>query len=189
MKYLKLFESYRGTVSVNRDLFIKVLSDYVSIYDDGLVTQLEELVFDSSDTGADMLEDLLNNGERINLEVITLLVDEISSGDSERSASKLQDIFGDCEYYLNNSNVDVIDNLKDIFSEYLDDKKAQIYKTADKHDNRYVVLINQVDILLVLDFKEIIGRIKDLVKLKHMDYIGTNDQIKFEFYESYPDED
>ena len=97
MKYLKFFESYRGTVSVNRDLFIKVLSDYSSTYDDGLVTQLEELGFESSDVIADMIEDSLNNGDRISLEAIALLVDEISRGNSERSASKLQDIYNECE--------------------------------------------------------------------------------------------
>lgn len=189
LKYLKFFESYRGTVSVNRDLFIKVLSDYSSVYDDGLVTQLEELGFESSDVIADMIEDSLNNGDRISLEAITLLVDEISSGNSERNASKLQDIYNECEYHLNNSTVDVIDNLKDIFSEYVDDKKAMIYKTGDKSDNRCVVLIKQVDVLLNIDFDEVLNRVKEFVNLQHMEYVGSKDRIKFEFYENYTDGD
>lgn len=187
MKYLKLFEAYTDDISKYRDDIIDTLSEYVSLYDDGLVNELIDIGWET--TAGDLIDDALNQGEPITKEMITIIVDDISNSNAQRIASRLLNIYNDCLYNIDNTDPNIIDNLKDIFSEYLDDKKAQIYKTADKHDNRYVVLINHRDVLLNLDFKEIIGRVNDLVKLKHMDYTGTNDQIQFEFYESYPDED
>ena len=73
--------------------------------------------------------------------------------------------------------------------EYLDDKKASFYKSADKYDNRYIVEIKQDDILKTLDFNEIMGRLDDLVGLPQINYSGNNHFIKFEFFESYPDDE
>lgn len=188
MKYLKLFESYIDDLKKNRDDIIKVLSSYVKLYNDGLVNELFELIWSESEEAGNRIED---NGNEIDEESIRLLIDDvISSGwGADRVSRKIMDIYYDCNYNLAHNSVDVVETLKDIFVDYFDEGKAKIWKSSDKHDNRYIVLIDQIDVLLTLDFKEIMNRVKDLIKIKHLSYSGNGDQIKFEFYESYPDDE
>ncbi len=190
MKYLKkykIFESYTSDILSNRDIIINALSEYVDLYKDGLVDQLEDIGFNTE--ASDEIEQLLNNGLPINKDIITIIVDDVSNSNNQRDASKLLDIYYECNYNLNQNNNDIVDNLKDIFSDFIDDKKAIFYKSNDKNDNRYVIEIKQEDILLSIDFQEIMNRVKSFINLDHMDYSGNNNYIKFEFYESYPDED
>jgi len=190
MKYIKYFESKTPNEEIkeNRDNIIKVLSEYAKLYnDDSLVSEMFELIWSESEEAGNRVED---NGNEIDEESIRLLVDDIiDSSIWGRTMQKLLDIYYDCNYVLSHNDDSVVDNIKDIFAEYFDDNKAKFYKTSDKNDNRYIVLIDQIDVLLTLDFKEIINRVNNIVGLKYMSYSGVADQIKFEFHEPYPDDE
>lgn len=192
MKYLKpFFESSRRTMynemRENRDEIIKVLTKYCDLYLDSNTERLWEFAWDISDEF--ITQDEIDSADKMNNRIITAIVDDLISHNSERASRSLMELYYDCNYALGKNSDDVVDNIRDIFSEYLDDKKATFYKTSDRHDNRYVVEIKQDNILKSLDFNEIMGRIEQFVGLEQINYSGNNHFIKFEFFESWPEED
>ena len=127
---------------------------------------------------------------KLSKEIVTSMVDfYIDNPGIRREIENLLNLYYDCNYALSKNSDDVVDNIRDIFSEYLDDKKATFYKTLDRWDNRYIIEIKQDNILKSLDFNEIMGRIEEFVGLEQINYSGNNHFIKFEFFESYPEED
>jgi hypothetical protein len=190
MKYLKpFFESfsYIDELSEHRDDVIRVFTEYSELYIDSNTERLWEFAWDI--TSDDITEEEIESADKMTNRIVTAIVDDIISHNNERSSRSLMELYYDCNYALGKNSIDVVDNIRDIFAEYLDDKKASFYKSSDKYDNRYIVEIKQDDILKTLDFNEIMGRIDDLVGLPQVNYSGNNHFIKFEFFESYPDED
>lgn len=190
MKYLKpFFESfsYIEELSDNRDDVIRVFTEYSDLYNDSNTERLWEFAWDI--TSGDITEYEIESADKMNNHIITAIVDDIISHNNERSSRSLMELYYDCNYSLGKNSSEIVDNIRDIFAEYLDDKKASFYKTSDKYDNRYVVEISQDNILKTLDFNEIMGRLDDLVGLPKINYSGNNHFIKFEFFESWPEEE
>ena len=75
-----------------------------------------------------------------------------------------------------------MNKLKEILIEYLDVGKVQIYKSADSgHQKWEVVIGTSKEILLTLDFHEVIGRIKEFTGIKSYSFEGWENLIKFQF--------
>ena len=190
MKYLKPFfesHSYSAELKEDRDEVIKVLTQYCDLYSDSNTERLWEFAWNVSNEF--ITQDEIDSADKINNHIVTAIVDDLISHNSERASMSLMELYYDCNYALGKNSDEIVDNIRDIFSEYLDDKKATFYKTSDKYDNRYIVEISLDNILKVLDFNQIMGRIEQFVGLEQVKYSGDNHFIKFEFFESYPDED
>ena len=190
MKYLKPFfesHSYSTELKKDRDDVIRVLTQYCDLYLDSNTEKLWEFAWGVSDEF--ITDDEIESADKMDKRIITAIVDDLISHNSERAARTLMELYYDCNYALGKNSDEIVDNIRDIFSEYLDDKKATFYKTSDKYDNRYVVEITLDNILQTLDFNEIMGRIEQFVGLEQVNYSGNNHFIKFEFFESYPEED
>ncbi len=181
MMYIKpFFESisYINELVNDRDEIIQVLTNYCKLYADSTTEKIWEIIWDFVDEDID-LESL----DIITSEVITNMVDNLIRSSRERECRVLIELYYDCCGSMENDNSEVIENIKDIFSDYLDDKKVgSFYKTSDKSDNRYVIEIKKENIMTSIDFNEIMGRIDDFVKVDGFDYYGNRNFIKFEFY-------
>jgi hypothetical protein len=189
MKYLKKYESkvdaYQELLD-NREDIIKVFMEYCNTYDDKTKNMIMDLLWDSS-LAADRIEAINARGAKIDEECFRLLMVDMDSDRSNRhkhmglSRSKnILDIYKHCKSYLGNKNN--IDSIKDIFTEYSDTGKVSIYKSSDKNDDRYIIIIWIEDILLNINFHEILGRMEDMIGLSNYSYEGRYDYIKMEFW-------
>jgi len=190
MKYLRpFFESfsYIEELKDNRDDVIRVFTEYSELYNDSNTERLWEFAWDISDP--EITEEEIESADKMTSRIITAIVDDIISCNNERSSRGLMELYYDCNYALGKNSSELVDNIRDIFADYLDNKNSNLYKTQDKNDNRYVVEIRHDNILTTLDFNEIMSRIDQYVGLGNVNYSGDKDFIKFEFFESYPNED
>ena len=194
MKYLKPFFEAKDILSElkgNKDDIIRVFFEYSKLYIDGNTEALYEFIYNVSEEyiSIEQMNEFYDN-YNLTKEMVTSMVDfYIDNPGIRREIDNLLNLYYDCNYALGKNSNDIVDNIRDIFAEYLDDKKASFYKSSDKYDNRYIVEIKQDDILKTLDFNEIMGRLDDLVGLPQINYSGNNHFIKFEFFESWPEED
>lgn len=180
MKYLKHFESKETPESLMleyKDDIIDVLSRYYSNYEDELTSQLEEIIWDCGQEVSDRLD---NNGT-IDSETIRMAIDSLE-GSWSRSIQKLLDLYYDCRGVMKAEKGDLIQDIREIFADYEFIGKVKVGKSSNRNDDRYIIDINSDDVLLKLDFSEIINRVKSITGLENIDYQGTKDSIRMEFY-------
>jgi len=185
MKYLKAYESkssHKKDILDNKDDIIKVLADYYSIYDDNITSEIEDLIWET-DPSAARMQDI----DDIDEECIRLLLSNLDSL-WESGLKKILDIYNNCKYFLDKRTSN-IDDIKDIFLEYSDIGKVSVTKSSDKHDDRYVINIEVEDILMKIDFQEVLGRMRDIAGLSDYTYSGGFDNLIIEFYKKINDED
>jgi len=183
MRYLKKFNesSYHDNmkeISSNKEDIISTLSKYCKEYDDGNVSSLIELMWGASADAADRYDML----EEIDEECIRMIIDDIIGSPYTNNVQSLLNIYYDCSGVRDGDQKTIIEDLHDIFIDYNFDKKLRIYKSADHNDNRYVVEINESNIITKIDFIELINRVKDVTAFEKMSYSGSTDHIKIEFY-------
>lgn len=190
MKYIKYFESISHSKDLQeyRDDVIKVLTKYCKEHDDKLSYELEKLMWEFSDT-----DDRYNSIGVIDEECIRMLIDnalENSTGWNDKLVGQLLDIYYDCR--SSNTEESLIDQIEEIFADYKDEGMiVKVSKSSDKGDDRYVISINtgdDIEILTKISFGEVINRIKD-IGLPHLNFIGTNNHIRLEFWKEYHEDD
>jgi len=180
MKYLKHFESKETPESLMleyKDDIIDVLSRYYSNYEDELTSQLEEIIWDCGQE----VSDRLDNTGTIDSETIRMAIDSLE-GSWSRSIQKLLDLYYDCRGVMKAEKGDIIQDIREIFADYEFIGKVKVGKSSNRNDDRYIIDINSDDVLLKLDFNEIINRVKSITGLENIDYQGTKDSIRMEFY-------
>jgi len=190
MRYLKYFEAAKerpeDRMIEYQDDIIDVLSKYHDQYDDSLSKQIDEIIWDSEDA-----TNRFDEIGKIDDECIRILINDLK-GSWDRNINKLLDVYYDCRGVIKSEKGNIMQDLKEIFNDYEFVGKVRTSKSSDRGDDRYVVNIESDDILLKLDFNEIINRVKQITGLENISYSGTKDSISIEFYkelEKSEDED
>ncbi len=186
MKYLKHFESKETPEDLMveyQDDIINVLSTYYNKYDDNLTQQIDELLWNCEE--ANERNDDIGG---IDAECIRIIIDDLK-GTWDRNINKMLDIYYDCRAILKSEKGDLMQDIKEIFADYEFVGKVRVKKSADRGDDRYTIDIDAQDVLLKLDFNEIINRVKDITGLEKISYQGSKDSIKLEFYKEYESSD
>lgn len=190
MRYLKYFESKETPESLMieyKDDIIDVLSRYYINYEDNLTSELEEIVWDC---GEEVSERFDNTGT-IDSECIRMVIDNLY-GSWSKNIQKLLDLYYDCRGVMKAESGDIIQDIKEIFADYEFIGKVKVAKSSNRNDDRYIIDIDSVDVLIKLDFNEIINKVKNITGLENIEYQGSKDSIRLEFYkehESTDDED
>lgn len=186
MKYLKHFESRQRPESLMieyQDDIINVLSKYHERYDDNLTQQIDELLWECEEAS-----ERYDEIGTIDSECIRIIIENLK-GAWDRHIQKLLDIYYDCRGVIKSESSDLMQDIKDIFADYEFIGKVNVRKSADRGDDRYVIDLNADDVLLKLDFNEVISRIKQITGLENISYNGTKDSIRIEFYKDYENSD
>lgn len=176
MKYIKYFEArnFHEEVETDKEDIIKILTQYVKDYSDYLTTKLYELMWSVSAEASDREDEFGMDGE-----CVRMIVNDVFN---QRDCETLLNIYYDMNGILNGGGPEVIQDLNDIFADYNFNKEVKISRSSDRGDERYVIDINSKDIILKIDFIEIINRVKQLTGIEDVSYDGTKDHITLEFY-------
>lgn len=186
MKYIKYFESSNQQKNLEKywDDIIRVLSKYSNEYNDSISHRISELLWSYSSEASDRMDDI----GKIDEECIRMLLNDVS-GTWGRSINDILETYYDCLPNIASHSDDVVSDLKDIFADYDINGKYTISKSSDRNDERYIIDINMKDVLLNLDFHEVINRVKSIIGIENINYSGSQDHIKLEFYREITDED
>lgn len=179
MRYLKYFESnsHQKKLEEYWDDIIKVLSKYSNEYDDTLSHRITELIWSYSGEAADRMEEI----GKIDEECIRILLNDVL-GPSSRPINDVLETYYDCLPYIKSHSDDIVSDLNDIFADYDFKGRYTINKSSDKGDERYIIDIYMNDVLINMDFQEVINRVKSIIGIENINYSGNQDHIKLEFY-------
>jgi hypothetical protein len=186
MRYLKYFESKENTPleELNQDFedIVKVLTKYYKTHNDHICSEIEEIIWNTS------AGDELDETGVVTEDLMRQALEDYKSA-SNRDITKLLDTYYDCYIYVKNLNEDLTESIEEIFYEYTDSvNDHRISKTSHEHDDRYTIYIPKKNILLNINFNEIIKRMEDL---GFIDYLvkASNEHISIEFWRKLPDLD
>ena len=191
MKFLKKFEAKsedsKEKLIEYADDIVKVITTYYSTHTGDLCDQIDEILWNTSNVDLDGWE---NDGvltEEMMREVV-----EDYKGAWSREIEKLLDVYYDCRHFVKHVNKDLVEDIKEVFLEYSDMGKVEVSKTSRLNDDRYSVKIYIKDILLKINFEEVLDRIKEL-GFEHY-YIesvknGYIESMTIEFWKPLPKDD
>jgi hypothetical protein len=184
MKHLKYFESKRKNpqelLDEYSDDIVRVLPLYYNNFStDSLHNQIDELIWECRE--ADRLR---GDDEVLSEEVVRQLIDDLNG--RVGYIEKLLDIYYDCLPHTKHINKDKIEILREIFFDYSDDGEISISKTSKFNDERYEVRLKLKDVLLKINFEELLGRVKEFMGIESYHITGTKDLITIEFYKPLP---
>jgi hypothetical protein len=192
MKFLKKFEAKsedsKEKLIEYADDIVKVITTYYSTHTGDLCDQIDEILWNTSNVDLDGWE---NDG--VLTEEMMRGVVEDYKGAWSREIEKLLDVYYDCRHFVKHVNKDLVEDIKEVFLEYSDMGKVEVSKTSRLNDDRYSVKIYIKDILLKINFEEVLDRIKEL-GFEHY-YIesvknGYIESMTIEFWKPLPkDED
>jgi hypothetical protein len=179
MKHLKkFFESNDLIVKElrdNREQIAKDLLKYSQSYRDMNTSQIEEFIWSSS------FGDEYGATGEITYDMMLGLIEEIEDG-WVREQDKFLDLWHECSELLTDLDEETTNKLKEILLEYSDIGKVEIVKSAGSGEQEWEVLIQtSSEILLTLDFHEVISRIKEFTGIKSYSFRGNKNHIKFQF--------
>ena len=192
MRFLKYFEAKaedpKEKLIEYADDIVKVITTYYSTHTGDLCDQIDEILWNTSNVDLDGWE---NDG--VLTEEMMRGVVEDYKGAWSREIEKLLDVYYDCRHFVKHVNKDLVEDIKEVFLEYSDMGKVEVSKTSRLNDDRYSVKIYIKDILLKINFEEVLDRIKEL-GFEHY-YIesvknGYIESMTIEFWKPLPkDED
>lgn len=188
MRYLKRFESSNSHYTSQEKLeeysddIIKVLSKYSNEFNDSLSHKITELIWSYSGSAADRMEDIGGIDE----ECIRMLLNDVLGSNLKpinlRPINDVLETYYDCLSHIKSNSDDIIYDMKDIFADYDFNGNYTISRSSDKGDERYIIDIYMNDVLINIDFKEVIDRVKSIIGIENINYSGNQNHIKLEFF-------
>lgn len=159
----------------NKEQIAKDLLKYHQSYNDMNTSEIDEFIWSSS------FGDEYGATGEITYDMMLGVVEEMESA-WMREQHKFLDLWHECRELLTDLDEETTDKLKEILLEYSDIGKVEIHKSTSSGEQEWEVLIKtSSEILLTLDFHEVISRIKEFTGIKSYSFSGSENQIKFQF--------